>query len=176
LLRQAGISFRVSPSLYQEGRPQGRPGAYAKAAALGKAREVVSRTKSEAWVLGADTLVVSGNFVFGKPRNRAEAVSMLRRLSGRTHAVVTGTALVHAPTGKAISWVEKTKVTMRRIGGQELERYLVSGEWRDKAGAYGIQGRAGAWVVRVEGCYFNVVGLPLGAVCEQLQVLGIRLR
>lgn len=173
LLRQAGVPFRVRVSHYAEGVPTGDPATFALRAAAGKAADVARRLRTPAWVLGADTVVALGRRVFGKPRNRAEAAAMLRALTGREHRVISGVVLRQAPAGKQVAWTETTRVRMRRLAAAELERYLDSGEWRDKAGAYGIQGRAGAFVTGVRGCYFNVVGLPLGGLCERLQGLGI---
>jgi septum formation protein len=167
LLRQAGIAFRVLKSKYDEGEPHGDPVLFAVKSALGKAREVAARIKTPAWVLGADTVVAVGKTIFGKPAQRSAAARMLQRLAQREHQVVTGVAWVHSVTGETITWAEHTRVRMRKLEPEELENYLKSGEWHDKAGAYGIQGRAGAFVTRVEGCYFNVVGLPLGRVCAQ---------
>lgn len=174
LLRQAGLRFRVLPSRWQEGRPQGDPGRFAEQAARCKARDVASRLSRPAWVLAADTVVALGRESFGKPASRAQARRLLRRLSGRRHRVVTGVALVHSATGRCYSWREETAVWMRPISRNEETRYLRSNEWRDKAGAYGIQGRAGAFIRRIEGCYANVVGLPLAAVCAKLERLGAR--
>jgi len=172
LLRQAGIRFRVVPSQYIEGSPQGDPAKFACKAAEAKAYEVSRRLKRAAWVLAADTLVVQGKRIFGKPRSRQDAYRMLKHLSGKEHQVISGVSLYES-CGKKISWCEKTIVHMRKISDTEIEDYLNSGEWKGKAGAYGIQGRAGAFVTHIHGCYFNVVGLPLGAVCARLQELGI---
>jgi septum formation protein len=157
------------PSRYQEGSPCGEPSVFAQLSALAKANEVAGRLRSSAWVLGADTVVAGGKKVFGKPATRAQAEAMLRSLAGREHVVVTGVAWVNARTGKTRVGSVSTRVSMRRLQPGELTAYLDSGEWRDKAGGYGIQGRAGAFVDRVDGCYFNVVGLPLSAVCAQWQ-------
>jgi septum formation protein len=167
LLRQAGVVFRVMPSRYREGAPQGEPGVFAQLSALAKASEVAARVKTPAWVLGADTVVVLGKKIFGKPSGREQAGRMLRQLSGREHVVVTGVAWVNTRTHKTRVSAVRTKVRMRVLEPRELEAYLDSGEWRGKAGAYGIQGRAGAFVDNVNGCYFNVVGLPLSCVCAQ---------
>jgi septum formation protein len=175
LLRQAGVPFTVRASGYREGTPAGDPVVFALRAARGKAADVARGLKVPAWVLGADTLVVLGRRVFGKPRHRAEAAAMLRALAGREHRVISGVVLREAPAGRTWAWTETTVVRMRHLGAGELERYLDSGEWRDKAGAYGIQGRAGAFVTGLRGCFFNVVGLPLGAVCARLSRLGFRL-
>ncbi|NTV52774.1 MAG: septum formation protein Maf, partial [Candidatus Firestonebacteria bacterium] len=152
-----------------EGLPHGAAAAFAQRAALAKANEVAARVRTPAWVLGADTVVALGSEVFGKPAGRAQAAAMLRRLIGREHTVVTGVAWVHALTRQTRVEAVRTRVRMRLLEPGELETYLDSGEWHDKAGAYGIQGRAGAFVERVSGCYFNVVGLPLSSVCTQWQ-------
>ncbi len=174
LLRQAGFAFQVKPSRYQEGVPRGNARAFVRRAAAGKAREVASRMRQPAWVLAADTLVVQDRRIFGKPGTQAAAAAMLRRLSGKVHEVVTGVILLHSASGRAISWVEQTKVRMRTIAAAELRRYLATGEWRGKAGAYAIQGRAGVFVTRITGCFFNVVGLPLGSLCARARALGIQ--
>ncbi|MBN1594372.1 septum formation protein Maf [candidate division FCPU426 bacterium] len=173
LLRQAGLAFRVLPARYDEGPPRGDPGRFASAAAKAKAVLVGRRCRRPAWILAADTLVAQGKNIFGKPRSRAQARRTLQRLSGREHTVFSGVSLYHSGTGRHLHWVEKTKVCMRAIGQTELDDYLDSGEWKDKAGAYGIQGRAGAFITKVKGCYFNVVGLPLGKVCAAMRRAGV---
>lgn len=172
LLRSAGVVFEVKVSRYAEGSPVGDPARFALGAARGKAAEVAARTRREAWVLGADTVVVCAGRIFGKPRDRRDAARMLAALAGREHRVVSGVVLRHVPSGRELAWTETTAVRLRKLAAGELERYLKSGEWRDKAGAYGIQGRAGAFVTGIRGCYFNVVGLPLGALCARLVRLG----
>lgn len=174
LLRQAGVKFRVTPSRWQEGRPQGDPGRFAEQAARHKAQDVAARLNRPAWVLAADTVVCLGRESFGKPADRAQARRMLRRLAGKRHRVVTGVVLLHSRDGRTCAWREETAVWMRPLSPRAEARYLASGEWRDKAGGYGIQGRAGAFILRIEGCYANVVGLPLGAVCAALERLGVR--
>ncbi|MCK5242652.1 septum formation protein Maf [bacterium] len=173
LLRQAGLEIRALPSAYEEGKPFGDPETFALLTANAKAVEVSRRLRHPAWVLAADTLVVQGRHIFAKPTSRQQAKHMLQALAGKEHWVLTGVLLQHKDLGRKIAWVEKTKVRMRKITSYELEKYLQSNEWKDKAGAYGIQGRAGAFVTQVKGCYFNVVGLPLGSVCEKLQKVGI---
>lgn len=173
LLRQAGFHFLVSKSRYLEGLPGRDPHAFVRRTALGKAAEVAQRCRREAWILGADTVVVQGGKIFGKPGTVQEASRMLRALAGRSHKVVTGVALVRAFTGEKYQWEEETAVWMRSLEAGELQAYLRGGEWKDKAGAYGIQGRAGAWVTKICGCYYNVVGLPLGLVSGELIRRGI---
>ena len=174
LLRQLGLRPRVRVSRVVEPPPAGDPAAYVLRAARDKVRDVAARLKRPAWILGADTVVVAGGRVLGKPADRREAGCMLRRLSGRTHRVLTGVALRHHPTGPESAWVERTSVRMRAIPASALAAYLAGGEWRDKAGAYAIQGRAAAWITGVQGCYFNVVGLPLGSLAARLSRFGCR--
>ncbi len=174
LLRQAGYRFRVDPAHLREGRPRGDAARFAAAAAQAKARRAAGRARFPAWILAADTLVLaSPGRAFGKPGTAREAARMLRALAGRQHQVLTAVVLQHVPDGRKITWLERTRVTLRPVTAAEQKRYLASGEWRGKAGGYGIQGRAGAFVTRIGGCYFNVVGLPLGSIGAQLSRLGI---
>ena len=119
-------------------------------------------------VLGADTVVVCDGEVMGKPADAADAQRMLLLLSGRTHQVVTGVAVVWG-TGSAEIAAEMTQVTMRTLSPQEVAGYVATGEPMDKAGAYAIQGYAGRWNPRIHGCYFNVVGLPLALATRLLE-------
>jgi len=173
LLAQAGFRFRVQSSRYHEGEPSGDPAVFALAAGMGKARDVAGRRNRPGWVLGADTVVAKGRTVFGKPKDREQARRMLGELSGRRHEVLTGVALIPPDGRRPIAWVERTEVWMRKIGPTEMEAYLDSREWADKAGGYGVQGLAGAFVTRIEGCYFNVVGLPLARLSAILRKRGI---
>ena len=166
LLTMAGIEFRVEAADIDEAVQPGESAAtYVQRLAVEKAQAVWGRYKSSddsgdpITVLGADTTVVCDGELLGKPVDQADARRMLELLSGRTHQVLTGVAAI---TRKAtVSEVEITQVFFDLIGEQELVRYLASGEPMDKAGAYGIQGYAARWIPRIEGCYFNVVGLPL---------------
>ena len=162
----AGIEFRVEAADIDEGVwPGEAAAAYVRRLAVEKAQVVWERYKGgddsgdPITVIGADTTVVCDGELLGKPVDQADARRMLTLLSGRTHQVLTGVA---ALTRKAtVSEVEITQVFFDLIGQRELVRYLASGEPMDKAGAYGIQGYAARWIPRIEGCYFNVVGLPL---------------
>ncbi|MGH9595909.1 MAG: Maf family protein, partial [Edaphobacter sp.] len=121
-------------------------------------------------VLGADTCVVCDGNILGKPADSADARRMLELLSGRTHVVMTGIAAV---TGqKIVRDVEITQVTFNRLNDREITQYIVSGEPMDKAGAYAIQGYAARWIPRIEGCYFNVVGLPIARTIALLAQVG----
>jgi septum formation protein len=118
-------------------------------------------------VLGADTTVILDNHILGKPSDPADAARMLRLLSGRTHRVITGVAVVTATSTKVAA--ETTAVQFLPLSDQEIADYIATGEPMDKAGAYAIQGRAARWIPRIEGCYFNVVGLPISLVSTLLQ-------
>jgi septum formation protein len=129
------------------------------------------RKLAERPVLGADTEVVLDGDVFGKPRDAADAVRMIRRLSGRTHQVLTAAALRYRD--RTDVEVSVSKVTLRRLGAAEIERYVATGEPLDKAGAYALQGRAAAFVSRLEGSYTGVVGLPLFETAALLARVGV---
>ena len=167
LLRQLGLSFTVAdpgPDRDWPGAAEPRHGV--RALALDKARRVAAR-KPGALVIGADTIVVVRGVRLGKPRDEAEALAMLRQLHGRTHEVWSGIAVVRAPEQRTAA--EVTKVQFVRLAEEELRAYVRSGEPRDKAGAYGIQGMAAQFVRRIEGDYSNVVGLPLARLRQVLR-------
>jgi septum formation protein len=162
LLRQVGLTFAVKPSRIEERfRTAESPAQNAKRIALEKALAVRDSLKSGI-IVGADTIVVLRGKILNKPRDRKEAERMLRMLSGKTHRVYTGFALVDAKTGRRYAGVEKTAVTFRRLSADEIRRYVATGAPMDKAGAYGIQDDYGAvFVEKVEGCFYNVMGFPL---------------
>lgn len=169
LLAQAGFTFEVRAADIDESRHAGEPPMdYVRRLALEKAQAIATRNPG-AVVLGADTTVVLEGEVLNKPADHADAERMLRLLSGRTHQVHTGLAVVGGPGHQ--SHVETTDVVFRVIGEEELAAYLASGDPMDKAGAYGIQGYAARWIPRIEGDYFNVVGLPLAAVVRLLEAV-----
>jgi septum formation protein len=178
LLTQAGYRFAVEPSSIRESRrPEEDAIRFATRLAREKAEEVFARTKPSAapvMVLGADTVVVCDGEVMGKPADAADAQRMLLLLSGRTHQVVTGVAVVWGP-GSAEVAAEMTQVTMRTLSPEEVAGYVATGDPMDKAGAYAIQGYAGRWIPRIHGCYFNVVGLPLSLVADLLEGAELRL-
>jgi nucleoside triphosphate pyrophosphatase len=144
------------------------------AVALDKARAVAREwTGGPAVVLGADTEVVLDGRYLGKPRDAADAVRMLRALSGRTHEVVTGLALVGAPLGPEETLAVTTRVTMIDAGDEEIAAYVATGEPLDKAGAYAVQGLGARLVARVDGCFTNVVGLPVETTRRLLERWGL---
>jgi len=169
LLKQIGLEFEVIPSNVDESAIFIQDAAEcAKLAALAKARSV-AKQMTEGLVIGADTVVVEAGEAIGKPGDMDDAVRILTRLSGKTHEVITGIVLISVRTGKEDVWAETTKVTFRELSDVEIREYVETKEPLDKAGAYGIQGRAAAFVSRIEGCYFNVVGLPLASLVEKLK-------
>lgn len=122
-------------------------------------------------VIGADTVVVAQGKILGKPQDVREARRMLRLLSGKTHEVLTGVSMVALPDERALSHVESTRVHFLKLSGREIDEYIATGEPFDKAGAYGIQGVAGRFIDRIDGCYFNVMGLPISRVWLMLRRL-----
>jgi septum formation protein len=141
----------------------------ARANAPDKALAVAAAAPANAVVLGADTVVVADEEILGKPADATDATRMLHALSGATHRVITAVCLVSAPDRIEAVRAETTLVTFRPLDEKEMADYVASGEPFDKAGAYGIQGLASKFVRRVEGCYFNVVGLPVALVYDMLE-------
>lgn len=173
ILRDAGIPFTVMSSAIDETPIPGEPGPdLVRRLADAKAELVAARAVGPAIVIAADTEVVLEGSVLGKPRTSEDARNMLAKLSGRTHSVVTGVTLIRLPDAERRSFVEITQVHFGALSDEELTRYLATEEPFDKAGSYAIQGRAGRYIPRIEGCYFNVVGLPLARLCQTLSELG----
>jgi septum formation protein len=175
ILRDAGIAFEVCAMQVDEAR---RPGESAEtmvarlAEAKARATAQMRSATSSAVIVGADTVVELDGEIFGKPSAAPHAREMLVALSGRTHHVLTGIFALRLPDGAMQSAVEKTAVTLAPLDESEIEDYVASGEPFDKAGGYAIQGRAGRYISRIEGCYFNVVGLPLARLHALLRDLG----
>jgi len=172
LLGQICREFRILPSAIDETPPPGPPADVVVALALAKARAVADGVP-DAVVLGADTLVVVAGEILGKPRAAAEAVGMLRRLRNQRHEVVTGVAVVRARARGERTAVVRTQVTMRDYSDAEIEAYVRTGEPLDAAGAYAVQAGGGRLVAAVEGCYTNVVGLPLATTQALLESFGV---
>ena len=173
LLAQAGFTFEVHPAhIPEDPLPNEDPIAYVVRLAREKAQAVFAQLSTnpetaDLAVLGADTTVTLDNHILGKPEDAADAARMLRLLSGRTHRVITGVALVTATSAEVAA--EVTAVRFLTLSDEEIEAYIATGEPMDKAGAYAIQGRAARWIPRIEGCYFNVVGLPIALVSTLLE-------
>lgn len=173
ILRSAGIAFSVLSSAVDETPMPGEaPLELVQRLALAKAELVAARAVGPAIVIAADTVVVLEGEILGKPRTSEDARQMLEKLSGRTHTVLTGVALIRLPDAERREFMETTQVHFAAISNDEILRYLASGEPFDKAGSYAIQGLAGRYIPRIDGCYFNVVGLPLARLCKELAELG----
>jgi septum formation protein len=175
LLSQIGMSFRSDPANVDERILPGEGAEeYAVRVANDKAHVAAERTGTGI-IIAADTIVVLGTTVLGKPADARDAERMLGMLSGRMHTVITGLAVMDAGTGRTQKRFAVTKVWFRNLTNEEIVSYVATGEPLDKAGAYGIQERGALFVQKIEGCYFNVVGLPLSLLGEMLADFGINL-
>ena len=176
LLEQAGILFEVFPSNAQEKTTKTYPWEMAEELALQKAQDIYEKTEGKRVIIGADTIVVQGQKVFGKPKNEKEAVKMLTALQGSQHQVYTGVALLYEREGRQAihSFCECTKVDVYPMNQEEISAYVATGESMDKAGAYGIQGAFAAYIQRIQGDYNTVVGLPLGRLVFELKKIRIK--
>jgi len=185
IVRNAGIAIEVCAIAVDESRRDGESHAdYVKRLALAKARAAAGAQRDrreEIWVVGADTVILAGGEILCKPVSADDARRMLRRLSGTWHEVHTGLALLRRPGADSASrpaaatervLEEITRVQLAPLSESELDFYIAAGEWSDKAGAYGIQGIGGRYVTRIEGCYFNVMGLPIGRLWSLLREFG----
>ncbi len=175
MLQKAGFQFETRPSQIEEIPLEGeRPEEFARRIARDKALKVAESARPGALVLGADTVVSSNGEILGKPVDPNDAERMLRKLSGITHRVMTGICVVQAPR-TIEEWTHATTlVTFRKLDLEEIQDYVASGEPFDKAGGYAIQGLASRFVTRIEGCYFNVVGLPVPMVYDILRSVSQR--
>jgi septum formation protein len=175
LLRQVGVVFTSDAADVDERvLPGEKPDIYAVRVALDKARVVSARTAAGI-VVAADTVVVLDDVILGKPVDDRDAERMLAKLSGKMHRVITGLAVLDTGTGKTRTESADTRVWFRTLTQDQIVSYVSTGESLDKAGAYGIQGKGSLLVDRIEGCYFNVVGLPLLLLDRMLADFGIKL-
>lgn len=175
LLDQIGLAFKAVVPRTDE---RARPGETVKEHALRVARakaEKVAQLHPEALVLGAETKVLIGGEALGKPRDRHDAMRMLKLLSGKAHHVMTAVVLLRLRPEGYMENIVTTKVKFKKLGAKEIEAYLLTEEHKDKAGAYAIQGKGALFVESIEGCYSNVVGLPLFTVGRMLSSLGFDL-
>jgi septum formation protein len=173
ILRDAGLNFTVLSSAVDETPIPGESAQdLVQRLADAKAELVAARAVGPAIVIAADTAVLIDGEILGKPRTTDDARQMLTRLSGHVHSVVTGVAVIRLPDAERRTFVETTHVHFAPLSPEDLTRYLATEEPFDKAGAYAIQGRAGRYIPRIEGCYYNVVGLPLARLCHSLSELG----
>jgi len=173
ILRRLGVEFTVlKPKAVEVHR--GEPKFVAVSNALSKARSVVDAV-DQGFIIAADTTVAVDGAVLGKPKDGEDAKRMLRMLSGRWHTVLTGLAVITVPERLEYTSVEETRVKFKRLSSREVEFYVATGEPFGKAGGYAIQGYASLFVDRVEGCYFNVVGLPVRRLYELMRKVGVDL-
>jgi septum formation protein len=175
LLEKIGLKFEVEPSNYAEDmRSRLRPDELAKSISLEKAKVVASKHKN-AIVIAADTFIVFRGKIMGKPNTEAEARKMLMRLRGKSHSVITGFTILDADNDKVLTKSVETIIHIKNLNPEEIDAYVKSKEPLDKAGAYAIQGLGSVIVERIEGDYFNVMGLPLSALAESLKEFEIHI-
>jgi len=175
LLEQLGLQFTVMPSMAaEEIDPQLSPQELVVQLSYQKARAVADKFPGGYLVIGADTIVVLDNQILGKPKDPEEVEETLTRLSGKSHQVMTGVTVIRTKDQMIRKHCEVTQVKFRPLGKEEIVNYIQSKEPLDKAGAYGIQGKGAIFVEKIEGCYFNVVGLPLQKLTSILSDLGLR--
>ncbi len=175
LLRMLGIKFKVlKPKFVEPDLPiTSTPQKFAKTLALLKALSALCNKKVKSgFIIGVDTVVVINNHILGKPRTPREAKKMLKILSGKTHKVITGICVIRVPDRKILTAAESTNVSFRRLSPQEIDTYITTPEPFDKAGAYAVQGKAAAFVKKVNGCYLNVIGLPVNLLLNLLYQAG----
>ncbi len=170
LLKKAGIEFQsLTPDVTEE-ITDINPQRLAMTLAQDKVRSVEHKVK-RGIIIGVDTVVVIDNKILGKPVDRRDARKILNCLNNNKHKVISGIFILRKPGGYSIKTFETTRVKFRKLSKQDIEKYLNSKEPYDKAGAYGIQGKAGYFVEKVEGCYYNVVGLPLAKLLGLLEII-----
>jgi len=174
LLEQIGLMFETIPSGIDEDNKvtSEDPISRVKNLALEKAKNVSMKVR-DGIIVAADTVVVLNGEVLGKPIHNEEAVSILKRLSGKTHEVITCVAIMDASSGKTLAEVVRSKIKFKDLSHDDILDYVKTGESLDKAGGYGIQGIASIFVEHLDGCFYNVIGLPLSKLAEMLKIFGI---
>ncbi len=175
LLKKLGLKFKVEPSDYEEERHyELEPYELARKLSLAKARDVATKYEN-AIIIAADTFGILDDKVLGKPHNEAEAKKILEMISGRCHSVITGFTIIDTESNKTLSRSVETKVFIKKLTPAEISAYVKLKEPLDKAGAYAIQGLGSVIVERIEGDYYNVIGLPLAALAESLREFGVNI-
>lgn len=178
ILNQLNLDFKIIPSSFEELPVNMEPDLLVEHFAFMKAKDVYEHhlhiRKADAYILGSDTIVYNGR-VMGKPKNDQDAYEMLKELSGKEHLVISGVSIFEASTGRSITKHETTIVSFRELSDREIQKYIASGEPRDKAGSYAIQGIGSLFVKEIKGCYFNVVGLPVQKFNEIMNEFGLSL-
>jgi len=175
LLENIGLKFKIVPSDINEDLISfSSPKEYAERLSKEKAKKVVEEYQ-DAIIIGADSIVILNGEIIGKPKSLENAKEILRKLSGRKHTVITGFTVVDSKTGKSVTKSVLSSVTFKKLSEEEIDDYVTTGELMDKAGAYAIQEKAGAFIEKVEGDFFNIVGLPIFALCKVLQEFDINI-
>lgn len=178
ILNQLGLSFEVIPSDFEEAPIDMEPQALAEHFAYMKAMDVFAKHKhnlpEDAYIIGSDTIVYC-DAIMGKPKSDEDAYRMLNALSNRDHHVISGLCVIQASTGKTVIMHESTRVWIRELEAREINNYIASGEPMDKAGAYAIQGIGSLFIEKIQGCYFNVVGLPVNKLFKIMKEFEINL-
>lgn len=173
LMEKLGVPFVIKPSEYEEDmKIKLSPRKLAKFLSLGKAK-VVAKNNPNSIIIGADTFVVLGQNLLGKPHNELEAKVMLKKISGKTLSIITGLAILDSDTGKVISQSVETKIFIKKLSRSEIDNYIKTKEPLDKAGAFAIQGVGSLIVKKISGDYLGAVGLPLRVLAEGLKKFGI---
>jgi septum formation protein len=174
LLQQIGLDFKVDAGVREESAVTGqKPDEIVKEISLKKARSIADKYP-DALIIAADTIGVIAGRIIGKPHSEKEAAEILSLLSGKAHSVITGFTVLDTATNKSVSKTVATTVYFKNLTKSEIEEYIKTGEPLDKAGAYAIQGLGALFVEKIDGDYFNVVGLPLGALAEVLKEFGVK--
>lgn len=170
LLEKIGLPFTVQPAKGEERITQKSPAAVVMELSRQKAEEIAAAQTEDCIIIGADTVVAKGDKIMGKPKDAADAKQMLRSIADDCHQVYTGVTLIRTGAHpQSVTFQEKTDVFLYPISDAELDAYIASGDPMDKAGAYGIQGDFAIYVKRIAGDYYNVVGLPIGRVYQELK-------
>lgn len=173
LAQQMGLEFEIMPSRYEEDMTLKMSAKeLVKTLSYGKAREVVSRTK-KGIVIGCDTIVVFDGKKLGKPHTAPKAVEMLKSFSGKKVYVYSGVALIDTENGKEIQDCEVSSVHFRKMGDDEIRRYVATGQPLDRAGAFGMEGLDCIFVDKVNGCFWNILGFPVGNIYKNLKTMGV---
>ncbi|MBC2580619.1 Maf-like protein [Clostridium sp. DJ247] len=177
LLKRLTEEFSIIISNFDESSVNfnGDCGSYVEELALGKAKDVSYRVEGKSIIIGCDTVVSFKGRVLGKPKDKDEAFTMLKALSGNVHQVYSGIAVINKLTGRIIKDFVCTDVKFDILSDNQIEKYIEKEEYSDKAGAYGIQGYGGVFVEEIRGCYYNVVGLPLNKLLKMLKEMGVNL-
>lgn len=173
ILERVGLIFKVDPSNIKEDLNLDlEPLELAKYLSLQKAQDVAKRYK-DAVIIGADTFVLLNGEILGKPKTKENAKKMLTELSGKCHLVITGFTIIDTKLNKVVTKSAETKVYFKKMSDKEIEDYVETNEPLDKAGAYAIQEKGGIFVEKIEGDFFNIVGLPLFSLIEELKEFGV---